>query len=293
MLAMLPTLSAFNPMNRSANFWRFYRRIAYGVMAFVVTLSIGLVNPQPSQAGLLDLLFQGIQVYQLTNMSDRNEIALGRQVNTQLTNSEFRVYNNAAITGYVNAVGQRLVPHSDRSSIPYIFQVIQDDSVNAFATMGGYVYVTTGLLRTASNESELAGVIGHEIGHIAHKDALEGMKQAAIAQGIAGAVGLNRNQMVGLAVQVALELPASREAEYEADQHGFTTMGEAGYSQAGMVSFMQKLVREGTPPEFLSTHPDARNRVTALQTMLSESGIATATDGTSTSSYTSQLSSLR
>jgi predicted Zn-dependent protease len=271
-----------------------YRRVTYGLMAVVGAIILGGVTPTVAHAGLFDLIFNGIQVLQIANMSDQQEVDLGRRIDRQLINSgEFRLYSDPQINAYVTAIGQRLVPYSDRPNIPYTFKVIADDSVNAFATMGGYTYFTTGLLKTAETEAEVAGVVGHEMGHIAGKHALNQMKQAAIAQGIAGAIGLGSDQLVNLGVQVALQLPASREDEYAADRHGFQTMGEAGYDQSGMVSFMQKLVRSGSPPEFLSTHPDARNRVNALQSMLNDSALPGATDGSSPSSYSSQISALR
>ncbi|MEO1590527.1 MAG: M48 family metalloprotease, partial [Cyanobacteria bacterium J06632_22] len=184
------------------------RRVGYGLVAFFATLTIGVVNAAPSHAGLFDLIFNGIQVLQISNMSDEQEVQLGGQVNQQLMSSEFRRYNNAQINDYVKGIGDRMVPYSDRPNIPYTFQVVDDDSVNAFATMGGYVYVTTGLLAEADNEAEVAGVIGHEIGHIAYKHSLERMKDVAISRGIAGALGLGNDQLVGIGVDVALHLPA-------------------------------------------------------------------------------------
>lgn len=273
---------------------KLYLRFSYGVIAFLSVLSFGLITPRVAHAGLFDLIFNGIQVLQISNMSDRQEMDLGRRINDQLLGSgEFRLYNDPQVSAYINDIGQRLVPHSDRPNLTYTFQVVDDDSVNAFATMGGFTYYTTGLLKAADNESEIAGVMGHELGHIAARDSLNQMKQAAIAQGIAGAVGLGSDEMVNLGVQVALHLPASRSAEYAADNHGFDTIGEAGYDQTGMVSFMQKLVREGSPPEFLSTHPDARNRVNSLQSMDNSSAIASSVDGTNTSSYNTRIASLR
>ncbi|MEM8808516.1 MAG: M48 family metallopeptidase [Cyanobacteria bacterium P01_G01_bin.38] len=270
------------------------RQILCGVVAFSVTLGFGLAVPQPSQAGLFDLIFNSIQVLQISNMSDNQEVDMGQQINQQLMDSgQFRLYNNAAVTGYVNEIGQRLVPHSDRPDIAYTFQVVEDDSINAFATMGGFVYVTTGLLQAADNEAEVAGVLGHEVGHIAEKHALDRMRDAAIAQGITGALGVNRDQLVNIGVQVALQLPASREDEYAADEHGFYTMGEAGYDQSAMASFMEKLVSRGSPPEFLSTHPDARNRVAGLQRLDSEESLAEANGGVNASTYDTEISSLR
>lgn len=271
-----------------------YRRFVYGLMATTMVLGIGVTTAQPSQAGWLDLLIQGARVYQLSNMSDAQEVDLGRGINSQLINGrQIRLYQNANVNRYVNEVGQKMARVSDRPDLPYTFQVVQDSGVNAFATMGGYVYVTTGLLAAADNEAELAGVLGHEIGHIANRDAVQQMRQVAITQGVTGALGVNRDRLVNIGTQIALQLPASRSAEYAADRHGFAALGRAGYDQSGMVTFMQKLVRQGSPPEFLSTHPDARNRVNSLQQQLDSSAMPEANAGLNESAYSNNISSLR
>jgi beta-barrel assembly-enhancing protease len=273
---------------------KLYRRIVYALMSMTLVLSIGVATAQPSQASWLDLLFNGVRVYQLSSMSDAQEVDLGKGINNELVKSgQIKLFSNAGLNSYVNEVGQTLADASDRPDIPYTFQVVQDDAVNAFATMGGFVYVTTGLLEAADNEAELAGVIGHEIGHIAGRHSVEQMRQAAITQGITGALGVNREQLVNIGAQIALQLPASRNAEYEADQHGFYSMGRAGYDQTGMVTFMQKLVRQGSPPEILSTHPDARNRVSALQRLDSQAAMPEATAGLDTRSYASNIQPLQ
>ncbi|MEO1682484.1 MAG: M48 family metallopeptidase [Cyanobacteria bacterium J06631_12] len=249
---------------------------------------------QPSQAGWLDLLLNGVRVYQLSNMSDSQEVDLGAGINRQLIESgQIKIFEEPTLNAYVDDIGQTLADVSDRPDIPYTFQIVEDDAVNAFATMGGYVYVTTGLMAAADNEAELAGVIGHEIGHIAGEHAKQQMRQAAITQGITGALGVNRDRLVNIGTQIALQLPASRSDEYEADRHGFYSMGRAGYDQTGMVTFMQKLVRQGSPPEFLSTHPDARNRVNSLQQLDNADAIPDAVYGTSESEYDVTVSSLR
>ena len=271
-----------------------YRRLVYGLGAMSMVLGIGVTTAQPSHAGWLDLIFGGVQVLQLSNMSDRQEIQMGADINKQLVDSgQIRLYQNAELNAYVDGIGQKLAVVSDRPDIPYSFQIVQDDAINAFATMGGYTYVTTGLMAAADNEAELAGVIGHEIGHITGRHAVKQMRQAAITQGITGALGVNRDRLVNIGTQIALQLPASRSDEYEADRHGFESMGRAGYDQSGIVTFMQKLVREGSPPEFLSTHPDARNRVNALQAQLDESASPEATAGLSESAYSSNIRALR
>ncbi|MEL6490553.1 MAG: M48 family metallopeptidase [Cyanobacteria bacterium J06621_3] len=270
------------------------RRVAYGLVSLMMIIGINTATAQPSQAGWIDLLIQGVRVYQLSNMTDAQEVDLGGGINSQLVNSgQIRIFEDGPINAYIEDIGQTLAEVSDRPDIPYTFQVVEDDAVNAFATMGGYVYITTGLIEAADTEAELAGVVGHEIGHIAGKHAVQQMRQAAITQGITGALGVNRDRLVNLGTQIALQLPASRSDEYEADRHGFYSMGRAGYDQTGMVTFMQKLVRQGAPPEFLSTHPDARNRVNSLQQLDGSEAIADATFGTSESDYANNIRSLQ
>lgn len=280
-----------NVVLRWGNRWK--RRLAYGTMAFLMTLSLGAMLPKPATAGLLDIILPTIQVFQITNMSDKQEVSLGSQVNQQLLSQSFRLHRNADLTAYVDEIGQSLIPYSDRPDIPYVFQVVEDDGINAFATMGGYVYITTGLLAAADNEAEVAGVLGHEVGHIAEKHALDQMRDVAIAQGVAGAFGLSRNQMVSIAVDVALTLPNSRRDELVADDHGFVTMGEAGYDQTGMATLMQKLDSGNSPPAIFSTHPNPRDRVARLQEMDSELALPSATAGTDTAAYSARVASLR
>ncbi|MFB2771184.1 M48 family metalloprotease [Pelatocladus sp. BLCC-F211] len=121
--------------------------------------------------------------------------------------------------------------------------------------MGGYVYVTTGLLKAADNEAQLASVIAHEIGHIASRHAIEQMRETAIARGVATAAGLERSTAVQIGVDLALQRPNSREDEFEADRKGLRTLGRAGYAESAMIAFMQKLLQKRSLPTFLSTHP--------------------------------------
>lgn len=253
-----------------------YRRGLYAVMALVLAVSLGLATPTPSNAGLLDLLFHGVRYLQLSNLSEQDEIALGRQIDQQLKAQGVRIYQgNPAINQYVNALGQHLAATSDRPNLPYTFQVVADDGINAFATTGGFVYIQTGLIRAATNEAELAGVMAHEIGHITGRHVINRMQQAALANGIAGALEVRQDALVNLGMQLALDLPNSREAEYDADRRGFVNMGRAGYDTTGFISFMQTLERQGgNPPEFLSSHPNPGNRVNNLQAMHNEGTFA-------------------
>ncbi|MBW4616114.1 MAG: M48 family metalloprotease [Desmonostoc vinosum HA7617-LM4] len=250
----------------SVNYSGWRRRWFYPLISVVVALSVSLTAPLPGRAiDLLPLLFQGVQVFQLSNISARQEVDLGKQINQQILSSQVRLYDNPEINRYVEQIGQRLVRYSDRPNLPYTFQVVDNNAVNAFATLGGYVYVHTGLLKTADNEAELASVIAHEIGHIGGKHLVNQMRQKAIASGVATAAGLDRNTAVGIGVELALNRPRSRQDEFDADRRGLRTLIRTGYAPSGMVSFMQKLLKGGSGPAFLSTHPATSDRISALK----------------------------
>ncbi|MCS6813330.1 MAG: M48 family metallopeptidase [Cyanobacteria bacterium] len=242
------------------------RRVGYGLLATITALGVWLGAMVKTPAlPIGDLIFQGIQIIQLSNISDEQEVALGRQMDSAVMAREFRAYRNADINAYVNDIGQKLARLSDRPNLPYTFRVVDDQQVNAFATMGGYVYITTGLLRTADNEAQLAGVIGHEIGHITGRHLIEQMKNDAIYQTIATAAGVNRDQIAALGIDLALRRPRSREDEYDADRRGLQYMGRAGYAQSAMPVFMAKLQSSRSVPDFLSTHPAPADRVAAIR----------------------------
>lgn len=245
------------------------RRWFYGLTSLVVALGLIVSTPQPGQAfSLLDLLFRGIQVIQLSSLSDRQEVALGEQINEQLVSQEIELYDNSSVENYIDQIGQRLVPYSARPNLPYVFQVVDDDAINAFATMGGYVYVTTGLIRAADNEAELASVIGHEIGHIASRHAVEQLRERAVAAGVLTAAGLDRSDAVNIGVELAIQRPNSRQDELEADQEGLNSLVQAGYAPGAMVSFMEKLLNQPSIPTFLSTHPAVSTRIERLNTLI-------------------------
>ncbi|MBD2692780.1 M48 family metallopeptidase [Anabaena catenula] len=253
----------WNGFLRNYRLWQ--RRWLYPLISLSVALSLCLSTPLPSKAfDLLPLLLQGVQVFQLSNMSARQEVELGKQMNDQLR-QEVRISRNQQLNSYVEQIGRRLAANSARPNIPYTFQVVEDKAVNAFATVGGFLYVNTGLLEAADNEAELASVIGHEMGHIEGQHLVKQMRQRAIASGVATATGLSRSQAVGIGVDLALNRPRSRQDEYDADSRGLAVLTRAGYSQLAMVSFMQKLQGRSSVPTFLSTHPGASDRVKALQ----------------------------
>jgi predicted Zn-dependent protease len=268
------------------------RRLLYGTLSLVTAVSVLLLSPSAVLGfSIFDILPNVIEVIQISSMSDEQEVALGRQINDRLVR-DVRLYNNRQVTNYVNAIGQRLVRQSSRPDLPFTFQVVEDDSINAFATLGGFVYVNTGLIRRADNEAELAGVVAHEIAHITEKHVLDRLRQAAIAQGVLNATGVDPDVLVNIAYELVINRPNSRSAEYEADQVGLTILTRSNYAPVGMVNFFERLLSGGGGlPQFLNTHPDTRNRVARLRDEIDASQ-AEQGDGLNTTAYRQQIQPL-
>lgn len=250
--------------------WRNLKRYQRFLLASILTTVLAInFNPAIAEAldwtDLIRVVPSAIQVMQLSNVSDQDEVQLGKQLDRQLT-SEVRISRDPAAIGLVRSIGEGLVRNSDRPNLPYTFQVVEDKNINAFATMGGFVYINTGTIASADNRAQLAGVIAHEMGHISGRHALEQIKQMALAQGVASVAGLERDQFVNIGVQLALRLPNSREAEFDADRRGLETITRSGFAPQALPAFLQKLASKSgnNVPGFLSTHPGANERISAL-----------------------------
>ncbi len=268
------------------------RRLLYGTFSLVTAVSVLLLSPSAVLGfSIFDILPNVIEVIQISSMSDEQEVALGRQINDRLVR-DVRLYDNRQVTNYVNVIGQRLVRQSSRPDLPFTFQVVEDDSINAFATLGGFVYINTGLIRRADNEAELAGVVAHEIAHITEKHVLDRLRQAAIAQGVLNATGVDPDVLVNIAYELVINRPNSRSAEYEADQVGLEILTRSNYAPVGMVNFFERLLSGGGGlPQFLNTHPDTRNRVARLRDEINPSQAAQG-DGLNTTAYRQQIQPL-
>ncbi|NJL41083.1 MAG: M48 family metalloprotease [Leptolyngbyaceae cyanobacterium SM1_4_3] len=260
------------PMLRKALRKLSRKQLGYFLLAVLVAMSLWLGQAQVSQASRVRDRIRGgnqtTEAIQPSRLSPEQEMRVGQNMNQDLLRSgEFTLYQNPDIQNYVVGIGERLLPYSDRANeLTYTFQVIQDSQVNAFATMGGYVYITTGLMAFADNEAQLASVVGHEIGHIDGKHLLEQIRADIVRRGLMRAGGLDESTIAQIGVELLRERPNSREDEYDADQRGLSMIGDAGYAQSAMPDFMQKLADQGgSPPEFLSTHPNPENRVEALE----------------------------
>ena len=216
---------------------------------------------------------------ELTLMSESQELAMGQEADPQIQ-AEFGVYPDSSIQHYVNNLGQKLAKVSHRANILYTFRVIDSDVINAFAVPGGYIYITRGILAYLNDEAQLAGVIGHEIGHIAARHSVKQQRNAMLGQlGIIAGVVINPNlarfaesasQGLGL-----LMLKFGRDDENQSDVLGADYSTKLGYNAHSMGNFFTTLKRSsgetaGQLPEFLSTHPDPGNRNTHVQQLADE-----------------------
>jgi predicted Zn-dependent protease len=203
-------------------------------------------------------------------MTPEQEIALGDQSASQMAAQMGGVSRNAQSVALVQRIGEELVRLSVAAKSPYkfSFHVLADPkTVNAFALPGGPVFITEGLLRQLRTEAELAGVLGHEIGHVIARHSSERLAKQQLTQGLLGALvvgsGDYTTAQIGQVVGNMINMSYGRDDELESDALGIRIMAEAGYDPRGMVRVMEVLAKASggsRQPEFVSTHPAPENR---------------------------------
>ena len=214
---------------------------------------------------------KGVNFYSL-----EREIALGKQLAQEVERTS-KMIDDPVVTEYVNRVGQNLVRNSD-AQVPFTIKVIDSDEVNAFALPGGFFYVNSGLILRAQEESELAGVMAHEISHVTARHGTKQATKADIMQIGAmaamifvpyGWAGYGIYEGMNLAIPLTF-LKFSRDAEREADFLGIQYMYKAGYDPNSYVTFFERIQadekrRPGTIPKVFSTHPPTPERIADAQ----------------------------
>jgi Zn-dependent protease with chaperone function len=213
-------------------------------------------------------------------LSEQEEIEVGRQATAEIE-KDLTLLTDEFVTSYVSELGRALASQSERSSLDYTFKVVDSAEINAFALPGGFIYLNRGLLEAADNEAEVAGVLGHEIGHVVARHGAEQVQRASYANlglSVLGSI-LGRGTR-GQIANIAAEMTASgvfmkfgRDAEREADRLGAANVAAAGLDPNGMLTFFEKLgaLREGQAnvvERFFASHPQPAERVENIQDLV-------------------------
>jgi predicted Zn-dependent protease len=237
---------------------RLHRFSMAALFALCAGLSGCTINPATGQSG-----FTGF-------MSESQEAKIGQESDAKILAEFGGAYANPAVQAYVQRIGKSVAAHSERPDIDFHYTVLDSDIVNAFAMPGGYVYITRGLLALANNEAEVAGVLGHETGHVVARHLAQRYSQSVLAQIAAAGLGIAAgDQAIGqLAGQgAALYLQSfSREEEYQADLLGVRYITKAGYDPRAMATFLEKLLLHSQLAAEIAGHPGQADQFDIMAT---------------------------
>src|SRR6202142_3297125 len=249
-------------------------RVPVAVLAALGLLPLGAFagdgdkKKDPEEIGNRDV-GKGVNFYSL-----EKEIALGKQL-AQEVERQAKIIDDPIIAEYVNRVGQNLVRNSD-AKVPFTIKVLDSEEVNAFALPGGFFFVNSGLILKADTEAELAGVMAHEIAHVAARHGTRAATKGELAQiatipliFMGGWAGYGIRQAASVLVPVGF-LQFSKAFESEADLLGLQYMYKTGYDPEAFVDFFEKIEslekkKPGTMAKVFSTHPPTDDRIAAVQ----------------------------
>ena len=220
-------------------------------------------------------------------ISLEEEWQLGNQLSADIA-KQMRLVGDPAANAYVTRVGREVVAQTELANMPWQFHIVDDPEINAFAIPGGHVYVNRGLIAAASNASELAGVISHEVSHVVARHSTEQISRqyglSALASVVLGQNPAVYQQILAQVIAGGALARYSRAAEDEADKLGARYMTAAGYNPRGMITMFQTLMSRqknepGKVEQFFSTHPLTADRIRKVEAeitdMTSASGLRT------------------
>jgi predicted Zn-dependent protease len=242
-------------------------RIARPAIALVTVLmlSVGIADAQTK-------IKPGFNLF-----SPQDDVNVGQQ-SAVAAEQQLPILNDAQTNAYLNRIGQRLAANAGGPQFQYRFRVVNASDINAFALPGGFIYINRGVIDTASNEGELAGVVAHEISHVALRHGTHQASKAYLAQAgisilggiLGGHVGAGAAQIINTVGGIGLNaifLKYSRDLETQADVRGAQIMAASGYNPTDMVAFFQKLERVDTSRKtnWMSDHPAPPDRIARIQ----------------------------
>jgi predicted Zn-dependent protease len=217
-------------------------------------------------------------VNELKGPSESEEIAIGRQIAGNLLGAAPLVKDDK-LQKYVNRIGRWVATQSERPDLPWHFGVIQSEDVNAFAAPGGYIFITLGLYRTFQSEADLAGVLGHEVGHVVRQHHLKILQQSkwvdAGSKALSQTVGGNDKvqQIIGSGAEIVAR-GLDKDAEFEADRIGIVLATRAGYDAYGLPSVLQQIGHASKDDNrvalLFKTHPLPEDRLNKLDAAMGD-----------------------
>jgi beta-barrel assembly-enhancing protease len=207
--------------------------------------------------------------------SPEQDLEIGKQAKAEVERTK-PVIKDPQLGAYITGLGKRLAQSPRAGQFPFTFEIIRDKNINAFALPGGPVFINTATIAAADNEAQLAGVLAHEMSHVALRHGTHEATKGKAVEIIAGLAGsATSDNLAGALTRAGISLGAnslllhySRDAESQADYNGALIMADAGYNPVEMARFFQKLETrgsEGALAQFLSDHPTPGNRVQAVQ----------------------------
>jgi predicted Zn-dependent protease len=214
-------------------------------------------------------------------ISQQQEVQMGVEYAQQI-NAQLPIVQDPELNRYINVLGDSIARLTSRANLDWHFFIVDAKDVNAFAVPGGFVYVNRGLIERTDQMDEVAGVLGHEIGHVVRRHTVKQMEKAQGANvGVTLACILTsicNSQVAGAAINIAggaVFARFSRQDEAEADQEGFNNVVRAGISPVGMVTMFQKLIAErksrpSSVAAWFRTHPLEEDRVVAIQARINQ-----------------------
>lgn len=255
-----------------------------GILKFIIAILVAAVSLVSYWCNTQENEFTGEK--QHVDMTVEQEIALGLQAAPQMADQYGGLHPDREAAQAVKDIGHRLVQSSKVSNSPYEFDfhlLADEQTVNAFALPGGQIFITGGLLKRLNSEAQLAGVLGHEIGHVVARHSAEQLAKAKLTQGLTGAAAMatydpenpasRGGAVVAAMVGKLLNMSYGREDELESDRVAVQLTGSAGYDPRAMMEVM-RILEEASGgaggPEFLQTHPNPGNRVREIEKAIQE-----------------------
>lgn len=213
-------------------------------------------------------------------IDESQEIQMGAEFHQQLLQEMPAYTRDRRVTEYVEGLGREMAARTTRPNLPWTFTVVESDEINAFAVMGGYIYVTTGLLEAASSGAEVATVLAHELGHVTARHGVRQMEIFLVEQNIVDLLfqSDSTRQLVSQALQTVSVMTFSKDQEREADSLGVQIAADASWNPWGIVDFFSYLqeIEGGSSSggflsdigELFSTHPPTPERISNVEQQL-------------------------